>query len=217
MIKYWIKVIQTKNPILLNMYTLLKNDAENNINYNGMNWAYHIKSIFDNIGMSYIWQNQSDIDSFNVKLIIQRILDIYKQSWYSNINNSNKLEYYNKYKHTFALEKYMNCIFDKKFRISLTKFRLSAHDLAIETGRYTNVPREQRFCLQCNMNVVETEYHFLLACPKYRELRHKYFKRYFCHWPNLNKFESLMSSQCTKTINNLAKFVYYAFQLRLNV
>ena len=144
MIKYWIKILKTDNPILFNMYTLLKNDANNNNKYSGTNWAYYIKAIFDKIGMSYIWQNQSDIENFNIKGSIQRILDIYKQSWYSNINNSNKLEYYCKYKHTFALEKYMNCIFDKKNRIALTKFRLSAHDLAIETGRYINLPHEQR-------------------------------------------------------------------------
>ena len=110
----------------------------------------------------------------------------------------------------------MNSIFDKKFRVSLTKFRLSSHDLAIETGRYTNMPRDQRICLQCNMNMVETEYHFLLVCPKYRELRHNFLKRYYCHWPNLFKFENIMSSQCNKTINNLAKFIYYGFKLREN-
>ena len=167
MIKYWIKIMQTNNPILLNIYALLKNDADNNITYNGMNWAHHVKSIFDKIGMSYVWNNQLNNNTPNVKLIIQRILDIYKQSWYTNINNSNKLDYYSKYKHSFVHEKYINCIFDNKFRISLTKFRLSSHDLAIETGRYTNIPRDQRICLQCNMNMVESEYHFLLVCPKY--------------------------------------------------
>ena len=121
--------------------------------------------------MSYVWNNQLNNNTPNVKLIIQRILDIYKQSWYTNINNSNKLDYYSKYKHSLVLEKYINCIFDNKFRISLTKFRLSSHDLAIETGRYTHIPRDQRICLQCNMNNVETEYLFLLVCPKYRELR----------------------------------------------
>ena len=111
----------------------------------------------------------------------------------------------------------MNCIFDQKNRIYLTKLRLSAHDLAIEIGRYIKVPREQRVCFHCNINVVETEYHFLLVCPKYKELRQHYFKRCFCHWPNLNKFESIMSSQFTKTINNLAKVILYALKLRVNM
>ena len=43
MIKYWIKILKTDNPILFNMYTLLKNDANNNNKYSGTNWAYYKK------------------------------------------------------------------------------------------------------------------------------------------------------------------------------
>ena len=62
--------------------------------------------------------------------------------------------------------------------------------------------------------VVENEFHFLLVCPKYRELRRKYFKSYFCRWPTYFKFESLMSCQNNKTIVNLAKYIYHASVLR---
>ena len=44
-------------------------------------------------------------------------------------------------------------------------FRESAHSLEIEVGRYSNVPRENRLCKYCNLNVVESEYRFLLSCP----------------------------------------------------
>ena len=65
------------------------------------------------------------------------------------------------------------------------------------------------------MNKIEDEYHFLLVCP-HRELRSKYFKPYFCHWPTINKFESLLSSLHKKTICNVAKFIYFANKKRIS-
>lgn len=142
------------------------------------------------------------------------MLDICTQNWYANINNSRRLSMYSLYKHEFNLENYLKCINYKKYRISLSKFRLSSHDLAIERGRYANIEVENRKCLNCNLNAIETEYHFLLVCPKYRELRRTLFKPYYCHWPTLQKFETLMICKSKKTLNNLAKFIYLAFQMR---
>ena len=164
--------------------------------------------------MQDYWLNQSDVDFININLIKQRIFDIYQQSWYADINNSNRLETYSRFKHNFQVETYLNSLLDKKFRISLSKFRLSSHNLAIETGHYESIPRNERKCIFCSLNVVESEYHLLLVCPFYIELRRKYFKPYFCHWPTLNKFDMLMVSQSKCTILNLAKFLYFAFKKR---
>ena len=83
------------------------------------------------------------------------------------------------YKTELKMENYLNNIYVEKYRIALTKFRLSSNDLAIEKGRYTNVEIDLRYCEHCNQNVIENEYHFLLVCPKYRHLRVKFFKTYF--------------------------------------
>ena len=60
-------------------------------------------------------------------------------------------------------------------RAQLTKLRVSAHSLAIETGRYKRpyLPASERFCKCCSVEI-EDETHFLLYCPLYRELREKY-------------------------------------------
>ena len=51
---------------------------------------------------------------------------------------------------------------------SLIRFRLGSHNLKIETGRWTNTPRDQRLCLSCNQ--VEDEFHIVFDCDKiYRE------------------------------------------------
>jgi hypothetical protein len=213
MIKYWIKILTSTNVLIRKVYFMLSNDANQNITYNNMNWAYQIKHILEEVGLADIWINQTNI-VIPYYFIKQRILDIYKQSWYTNINNSNRLSSYCLFKHTFNFEKYLECINERKYQIALSKFRLSSHQLAIETGRYTNVDRRLRICQECNMRMIENEYHFLLVCPKYSELRTKYFKPYYCRWPSIQKFITLLSCESSKSITNVAKFIYSAFQLR---
>ena len=58
-----------------------------------------------------------------------------------------------------------------RLRTILFKFRCSFPKLLIEQGRHMNIETMQRSCPNCNRNVIEDEYHFLLACPAYRHLR----------------------------------------------
>ena len=217
MLKYWIKIIKTQNSSLIKRtYNLLRNDADNNIHYNKLNWAYQIKQILQEIGMLNIWYNQ-DNHTIKINIIKQRITDIYQQTWQNNIIHSNRLDSYKLFKHTISIEDYLNYIDINKFRIILTRFRLSSHDLFIEIGRHQNIPRNDRICQHCNMNMIENEYHFLLVCPKYKTLRIKYFTPYFCHWPTLQKFKTLMSLNSPLKIINLAKYLYFAFKLRSQI
>ena len=84
-----------------------------------------------------------------------------------------------------------------------TRYRLSQPDTVF--GRYSNVPRENRLCKYCNLNVVESEYHFLLTCPKYYDLRKKYIRN--ISWPSLSKFSYLLSSKKRTHIVNISKFI----------
>ena len=49
--------------------------------------------------------------------------------------NSNRLSAYSMYKTELKMENNRNNIYTEKYRIALTKFRLSSHDLAIEKCR----------------------------------------------------------------------------------
>ena len=220
LVKYWLKIIDPNNNLLTkSIYNLLKSDAESNNTYAGRNWAYQIKEPLEHIGLASIWmqQNTHIPNEYDLKIITNRILDIYKQTWFTNINNSNRLAAYRYFKYDFETEKYLKCINNNKFRISLTQFRISAHNLAIEKGRHENIPKENRKCIYCNMNAIESEFHFLLVCLLYNGIRQQYLKPYFRLWPALNKFEILMSSKSTKVLNNLSKYVYFAQKLRSNV
>ena len=56
------------------------------------------------------------------------------------------------------------------------------------------------------MDVIENEFHFALVCPKYKH-RVKYFKPYFCQWPNVNKSKYLKFSQNKNTILKVSKYL----------
>jgi hypothetical protein len=192
---------------------MLKNDVDNDRLYNKLNWAYQIKEILDNCGFSYTWHNQFNmlIDYNSIK---QRIIDIYCQTWYTSINNSARLDTYCIFKHEFAYESYLDFIKEHKFRTALTQFRISSHHLEIETGRYQNVDRNERICKNCNAGLIENEYHFMLICKKYSDLREKYIKKYYYTWPNIQKFRNLMSVKSSKIIRNLAKYIYFSMRRR---
>ena len=210
MIKYWIKLItSSEHSILFKTYNMLKNDIENGRSNNKSNWVFHIKQILEECGMFYLWQNQYSM-LINYDMVKQRILDIYYQTWYSEIHNSRRLETYCTFKHTFTFEPYLDFITEPKFRIALTRFRTSSHDLAIEKGRYTNVNRQDRLCTNCSSGLLENEYHFVCTCTKLTELRSKYIKRYYYTWPTLQKFGNLLSGNSKPMIRDLSKFIYFA-------
>jgi len=72
----------------------------------------------------------------SLPLFQHRIKDQFIQQWNSEIENSNKLKYYNKYKTEFGIEQYLLHIKNDKLRKQLTQFWLSAHTLAIEAGDF---------------------------------------------------------------------------------
>lgn len=123
---------------------------------------------------------------------------------------------YNTFKTQIGEEKYLSCIANAKHRVALTKLRISAHRLGIEEGRYRNIERNERLCIYCNMRAVEDEYHFLLICPYYYEIRTSCLPKYFRTWPTINKFKLLLSSQQTGVLNKLGKFIFLANQKREN-
>ena len=68
MIKYWIKILnQNDSSLVKKMYTLLKLDTDVNNNYKGNNWAYQIKSMLQQHGLEFIWNQQFEIEiPFNI-------------------------------------------------------------------------------------------------------------------------------------------------------
>ena len=87
--------------------------------------------------------------------------------------------------------------------------------LEIETGRWHKpvaIPHCDRKCLACNL--LEDEFHFMLECQLYKDLRKQYLKKYYYTAPNIPKFVALFQSQNVIVYRNLAIYVYKAMELR---
>ena len=96
-------------------------------------------------------------------------------TWKLRLEESSKLEFYREVKTDYEFERYLSWVKDRRHKSALTKFRISAHKLHIETGRckkydkvlktYINTPREERTFSSCT-NKIEGEYYFLFECSK---------------------------------------------------
>ena len=206
-VKYWFKIMKNPGSLLHRIF------LDQNISNIADSWPNKVKDLLYNLGFAYLW-NDENVTKLQLRKIEERIYDQYYQSWYAALNISRKLCTYKTFKTQIGEEKYLSCIASNKYRVALTKLRISAHRLEVEEGRYRNIELNQRLCRYCNMGFIENEYHFILICPFYYELRNTCLPRYYCTWPSERKFKALMSSQQTGIVNRLAKFVYLAFQKR---
>ena len=96
------------------------------------------------------------------------------------------------------MEPYLGDIAKLKLRRAVTAFRLSAHNLEIETGRYVtnavghkcSIRREDRFCCFCfnefKNKVLGDEAHAILKCPRFSDVRQSFMSRFVKLVPNMN-------------------------------
>ena len=130
--------------------------------------------------------------------LVQRLKGHYLQSWYAELADSSKLCLYKDCKLYYEHETYLNCLNVRTFRYTLSKFRSE-----IEVGRHHGLPRHDRLCRLCK-DEVENEVHFMLQCPVYETLKQKYLPQKYYVFPNVNKFNLLMSSHSETVIHNVA-------------
>ena len=206
-LKFWLKIIENPDSQLSHIY----NDQckiENN-----SFWSSKLNNIIDKLGFSCLRQNvytnQSPNYYFQLK---QRLRDQFIQEWRMSIDGMSKLFYYSRFKSNFEISEYILKLDNDKSRQTFAKFRLSSHPLEIETGRLKNIPRENRLCKMCIFNQIESEYHFLLCCPKYSVIRTKYLGS--IPWPCIGKFNSLMATSNKRTLIKVVNFLKEAFSLR---
>jgi hypothetical protein len=74
-----------------------------------------------------------------------------------------------------------------------------------------------RTCNDCYDNLIEDEYHFILVCKKYDNIRKAYIKLYYWRRPSSFKLVQLLSAHNVKELNKLGKFLCLAEKIRNNV
>ena len=147
-----------------------------------------------------------------------RMKDIFHQETFTLINkDSSKLRTYSKVKTDIGIEKYLLSNLEIDERTSITKLRLSNHDLMIEKGRHQNIHKSHRFCPFCP-NQIETEEHFLLQCQQYAVFRNELFFKITNLLPSFLTLEENEKLSCLlkneKLINLLGTYLLKTFNCR---
>jgi len=102
----------------------------------------------------------------------------------------------------------------------LSNLRTSGHKLEIEAGRHKNIDRDVRYCkiyLEHNVHTIEDEFHFLMICPHYREIREHYLNDIITtSFVNEHAFHRIMSTNSDRVISKVARFIHEAYIVREN-
>ena len=116
--------------------------------------------------------------------------------YYDAMEFNNKNDIYTSYLHDY-------------YRYIITRWRLSNHNLKIETDRYVTpiIPREERTCELCN--VLEDESHVIFKCPRYNLIREQY-RILLTKNNNISKFLNPTISDANET----AKYLHDIEKLR---
>ena len=135
---------------------------------------------------------KSKFDRFYLDEINQRKIGIDGQ-------DHNKLRFYNKLKGSFKIEPYLVQIRNRNQRQWLSRYRTSAHNLHIETGRYTRpvTPFLERKCRYCKDDSIDNEEHFILFCGTFKIKRQCFMNRLNVLYP---KFELMSYEEKLKFI-----------------
>jgi hypothetical protein len=217
-VKYWLRIRQLPgSSIVKQMYACLV--SLHNMGHN--TWVTGLKSILQKSELAHLW----DIDIENVQQTAQGIRKhnelVFRSIWTQEVNDcikNPKLRLYKEIKESFDVEPYLY-INVEKYRVALSRLRLSSHHLGIEVGRHARpiIPADQRFCTTCT-DKIDDEIHFLIECQKYQGLRSKMFTSLnslmptFPNLSNKEKFVNLMNTDNVEILVHVGKFVHCAWK-----
>ena len=106
--------------------------------------------------------NELKLEEENICLVKPHLNILYRNNWSKNVNEEAviKLRNYALFKSIFQKEVYLETVKDVEKRKCLTQFKISAHQLEIESGRYKKRSVSERTCKFCYSDTVEDEGHF---------------------------------------------------------
>ncbi len=103
-----------------------------------------------------------------------RLKHLNRNKWWLEANDKPKLRTFVKIYDRQTRQTIVKRNLTRSRRSIVTKFKCGVLPILIETGRYKDIPLEQRTCQMCNSGEVEDEQHFLGKCKELWRVRHKY-------------------------------------------
>ena len=216
-VKYWFKILSAaENKYVKIIYNSMLRDINQLLNK--VNWASLLRDLLMSLGFYNVWLNQG-VGNYNefMSVLKQRLTDNFVQNWSSRLDNSSRALFYRSIA-SFKFQPYLEYINICKFSQSFSKLRMSSHRLQIEAGRWarpSSIPLNERKCSFCQ--VIEDEFHFVLKCQLYSDLRKKYISNYYWRRPSIVKLLELLNSDNQTRIRRLGAFIHQAFKLRTDL
>ena len=158
-----------------------------------------------------------------IKHYVSLMQQKYISHWQHTIRNSKKLEFYNTFKDEYTPSCYLDLTRKLNNRKELVKLRIGNHKLLIETGRYDQIPRDNRLCPTCKSKQIEDEIHLLFHCTKYCSFRDEFYNKIENQIPNITQLppmqatKKLMNSDNYYLNTQLMKFILRCLSLRNNL
>ena len=200
------------------MKSVYDNSILNNVR--GDSWPFKVKLLLESYGFSDVWLNP---EQFYVPTFIssfkQRVTDVFYQEWFPDLYNNNVLNiFYVNLKLTFGYESYLSTISAFTTRRYLTRMRISANRLRINSGRLRErnqrIERRGQLCNQSVPVDLEDEFHFILKCQCFTDLRNIYISRFFRGHPSVFKFLKILNSTNKRALTILFSYIKFATERR---
>lgn len=149
----------------------------------------------------------------NIKL---KLNSFFSYFWKSQVQqcSSGKLRTYSKVKYRLNFEEYLHNICNVKCRLAVTRLRISAHRLPVETGRYVKIQYDDRKCNLCAEREIGDEFHYLMSCShsSFVKVREVFINNLISINSDFHKFNTkdlflyLLSMHDTSIMKLFAKF-----------
>ena len=207
MLRYWNHLLTLDDTRLTKQVFLWDFSQANN------NWSCDMFNVFESINLLELFWSKSPVDVTVCETIFN---EQFTCKWKDEIASKPKLRTYIKFKEEPKREDYI--FFPRLERSLLAQLRLGILPLKIETGRFVNLPLENRTCTLCDMIVLEDEAHFVTRCPLYEIHRSQLFQTAEQLDPNFNTLqdEQKLIFLLNSLPKALSKFLKIAWNKRQN-
>jgi hypothetical protein len=140
-------------------------------------WCIYTRELMNQLHLGEEWRTEEvgPEEEWN-KLVRERIHAREQIAWRTQCLLRPKLRTYSKLKRELKIEPFLQ-LHHRGGVPELVKIRGGTNRLRIEQGRYEKEVAEDRLCLYCDNKQVEDEYHFMLDCNTYEDLRVELWKK----------------------------------------
>eukprot|EP00745_Piridium_sociabile_P009560 TRINITY_DN16703_c0_g1_i6.p1 TRINITY_DN16703_c0_g1~~TRINITY_DN16703_c0_g1_i6.p1 ORF type:complete len:109 (-),score=6.00 TRINITY_DN16703_c0_g1_i6:146-472(-) len=101
-----------------------------------MNWVSHVKSILCENGFEQVWLFGCDREKRFCIELRERLFSSFCYRWRNHIDESQKLKSYAAFKHIFARETYITCLWKEAYRNALAQLRMGVSQLNMHRHRF---------------------------------------------------------------------------------